>query len=69
MLASHGHGAIVKVIIETALLDDAQKDARLQAGAGCRRGFCEDFHGLQQGRRNGGRRDADAPDGGESRWA
>ena len=23
--ASHGHGAIVKVIIETALLDDAQK--------------------------------------------
>jgi deoxyribose-phosphate aldolase len=25
VLASHGHGAIVKVIIETALLDDAQK--------------------------------------------
>jgi deoxyribose-phosphate aldolase len=25
VLASHGHGSIVKVIIETALLDDAQK--------------------------------------------
>lgn len=36
VLASHGHGAIVKVIVETALLDDAQKTlaCRLSQDAG-----------------------------------
>src|SRR6202040_2613975 len=36
VLASHGHGAIVKVIVETALLDDTQKTlaCRLAQDAG-----------------------------------
>ena len=33
---SHGHGAIVKVILETALLDDAKKTLACEASAGCR---------------------------------
>ena len=58
--ASHQAGAIVKVILETALLDEIRKDTGLRAGEAGRRGFREDVHRLQHRRRDGARYRADA---------
>ena len=64
VLASHGRGAIVKVIIETALLDDAQKvlACRLAQDAGA--DFVKTSTGFSKAGRHGGRHCADAPRGG-----
>ena len=45
--AAHAGGAIVKVILETALLDDDQKIDRVHAGQARGRGFRQDLHRLQ----------------------
>ena len=47
--AAHAGGAIVKVILETALLDDDQKMA-CRLAQGRRRGFRQDFHRFQRSR-------------------
>ena len=69
VLASHGHGAIVKVIIETALLDDAQKilACRLAQDAGA--DFVKTSTGFSKAGRHGGGCRADAPRGRTRRWA
>ncbi len=61
---AHEAGAIVKVILETALLDDTQKtrgEQNLQGGGG---GFRQDLHGLFDFRRDGARYRPDARGGG-----
>ena len=44
--AAHQGGAIVKVILETALLDDSQKIDRFETREGRRRGIRQDLHRL-----------------------
>ena len=62
--AVHEGGAILKVIIETALLDDTQKVLACEAAVAAVRAFCQDLHRLQRrwGYRRGRR--ADAPHSG-----
>ena len=63
--ASHRGGAIVKVILETALLNDDQKIVACRLAQDGRRGLRENLHRFRSFRRDGSRRRADAPRG----WA
>ena len=58
-------GAILKVIIEAALLTDEEKGRRLPAGQGRRRGLRQDFHRIRARRCDRGGRGVDATRGGK----
>ena len=60
---AHKGGAIVKVILETALLDDNQKVIASTLAKDRRRGIRENIHRLWPRRRNRARCRADAPGG------
>ena len=62
--ASHPAGAIVKVILETALLDDTQKTVACNLAQSGGRGFRQDLHRIRPLGRHRARCRADAPDGG-----
>ena len=61
--ACHAGDAILKVIIEAALLTDEEKVDRLPAGQGRRRRLRQDLDRLRPRRRDRGRRGPDAPRG------
>ena len=61
---AHEAKAIVKVILETALLDDTQKTVASKICKAAGRRFRQDFHGLFDFRRHGARYRPDARGGG-----